>query len=131
MEELCSKAIKLFKKTRAPASKNSIREARTLDKAPHLLFKEKGYDPEIENVFNELKNYRPKQSYLEFKSEKQEIVANTSALNFISQARKAAEKYKQKMEKKLRKEQEKDMDEEMSLGDDEISLNEENHKEYF
>lgn len=94
MWELCTRAIKLFKKTRTSASKNSIKGARELDNLSiHPMLKGAGYNEGTEKLLSRIRNYKPKQSHLEFKNESGEIEMNNSALKFIINARKQNERF--------------------------------------
>jgi len=97
MYELCTRAIKLFKKTRASASKSSIRGAREIDQlAVHEQFKDETYNPDTQKILEKIRNYKPKQSYLEFKNEAGEIQIGSSALKFINQAKKQTERFQKR-----------------------------------
>lgn len=63
------------------------------------MYRDRGYDDNMEKVFTDLKNYRPKQSYLEFKSEQHHFV-DSGALNFISKAKATHKKYQAKLDRK-------------------------------
>lgn len=97
MHELCNRAIKLFKRTRSSASKSSIRGARELNQTSvHVLFHDERYNPDMEKMLEKIRNYKPQQSYLEFKNEAGEIKMNSSALTFINKARAQAERFQKK-----------------------------------
>ena len=103
MFELCNRAIKLFKRTRAPASKSSIKGAHTLDQtAVHVLLKDQAHTPDMENLLQKIRNYKPKQSYLEFKNETGEIEMANSALKFLTAARKQSERFKSRQETRVK-----------------------------
>jgi len=117
MYELCTRAIKLFKKTRASASKSSIKGARELDQlAVHELFKDQSYNPDTLKMLEKIRNYKPKQSYLEFKNDSGEIHIGNSALKFLDSARKQTERFRKKIaikNEKLLREEDSDDDEEL------------------
>ena len=97
MHELCNRAIKLFKRTRASASKSSIRGARELNQTSvHVVFKDERYNPDMEKMLEKIRNYKPQQSYLEFKNEAGEIKMASSALTFINKARAQAERFQKR-----------------------------------
>jgi len=103
MFELCNRAIKLFKRTRTPASKSSIKGAHALDQAAvHVLLKDVAHKPDMEKLLQKIRNYKPTQSYLEFKNESGEIEMNNSALKFLTQARKQSERFKSRKEQRIR-----------------------------
>ena len=127
MTTLCTRAMKLFRKTRSSASKNSIREARKLDQdCVHQLFADE-HDPSLDNVLNMIKQYRPKQSYLELKNDQNQIQLSKNAVEFIKYAKKAALKHKEKEKnKKARQEEEKLTLEDMYNDDSDNSLDDQN-----
>lgn len=103
MFALCNRAIKLFKRTRAPASKSSIKGAHALEQGVvHVLLKDQAHSPDMANLLQKIKNYKPKQSYLEFKNETGEIEMASSALKFLNSARKQSERFKSRQETKIR-----------------------------